>query len=739
MVSRCAAVGVNVVVDGVINHMSGQDGGGTGTGGSSYSGGGQDYPGVPFSSQDFHQPICYINNYGDPNEVRNCYLVGLNDLAGAKDYVRQKIAAYLQDCVDIGVMGFRLDAAKHMWPGDIKATIDMVGDLPGGGRPFFFHEVIDQGGEPIKVQEYFDCGRVTEFRYCIKIAESIKNGNLAALGGIYDQGWGMADYEHAAVFVDNHDNQRSHGGGGNVLTHKDPYNYKLAGAFMLAHDYGFKRVMSSYYFSDKDEGPPASSPGCGSAWACEHRWASIGNMIQFTNAAGSEPVKNWNAGGDFVAFSRGSVGFFAMGNLNKQFTTGLPDGDYCDIISECDQTIKISGGKGTFKAHSGDEPVVAICVGCGGTTTPRPNPSTTTTLQHPTQPQTTSTSAIASTTPGITTTEQVQTTVPGECCETIRLSSSGGVADTYPELLGKYVKIGEDNDRYVYKHQTILTTMHLHYTVDSHFKWEGWMITEEDNTVFGYISNDNDNLCPTGLTSGWEYQMSDGWTEDTTFTVTCEGDQPTHGPTDGPTDGPTAGPTDGPPPDGVATTIVAIQRVTVPGSDVFIVGGVAPDAPIDISLHPMPVQWESYNDWLVGDDHLDWDGAEPGQGTHAQEEGGESYEAMGTPGAWTTDDPTNDYYYALNNWGDHYWFIVMDMDCSQTQGGWFEFNTIYSIGGESGEPAVSQDECTGGVGGTAPFTSTNHIARCGYFNVFSYGTGDCQIDEVPDLPAEKGI
>jgi hypothetical protein len=31
------------------------------------------------------------------------------------------------------------------------------------------HEVIDQGGEPIKVQEYFGVGRVTEFRYGIKV------------------------------------------------------------------------------------------------------------------------------------------------------------------------------------------------------------------------------------------------------------------------------------------------------------------------------------------------------------------------------------------------------------------------------------------------------------------------------------------------------------------------------------------------------------------------------------------
>ena len=40
---------------------------------------------------------------------------------------------------------------------------------------------------------------------------------------------------------------------------------------------------------------------------------------------------------------------------------------------------------------------------------------------------------------------------------------------------------------------------------------------------------------------------------------------------------------------------------------------------------------------------------------------------MGTPGAWTTDDPTDDFYYSLNTLGPHHWFIVMDMDCDQTQ------------------------------------------------------------------------
>ena len=48
--------------------------------------------------------------------VRNCYLVGLTDLYGATDHVRQQVAGYFNKLVDIGVAGFRIDAAKHMWP-----------------------------------------------------------------------------------------------------------------------------------------------------------------------------------------------------------------------------------------------------------------------------------------------------------------------------------------------------------------------------------------------------------------------------------------------------------------------------------------------------------------------------------------------------------------------------------------------------------------------------------------------
>merc|ERR1712004_438290 len=110
---------------------------------------------------------------------------------------------------------------------------------------------------------------------------------------------------------------------------------------------------------------------------------------------------------------------------------------------------------------------------------------------------------------------------------------------------------------------------------------------------------------------------------------------------------------------------------------------------------------------------------------------------IGTPAAWTTNVVGKPAYYSLNVWGPHHWVVLVDMDCSQTQDGWFEFTTVYSLGGEDGEVAISQGTCTGDVGGEAPFTSDKHIARCGFLNVFEFDEDDCQIDEMPEVPPEN--
>src|SRR4051812_28090554 len=79
MVRRCAAVGVDIYVDAVINHMTGQASG-TGSNGTAFTK--YAYPEV-YAAADFHMPPCAIagTDYQDaPDRVRRCELVGLADL-----------------------------------------------------------------------------------------------------------------------------------------------------------------------------------------------------------------------------------------------------------------------------------------------------------------------------------------------------------------------------------------------------------------------------------------------------------------------------------------------------------------------------------------------------------------------------------------------------------------------------------------------------------------------------------
>ena len=97
--------------------------------------------------------------------------------------------------------------------------------------------------------------------------------------------------------------------------------------------------------------------------------------------------------------------------------------------------------------------------------------------------------------------------------------------------------------------------------------------------------------------------------------------------------------------------------------------------------------------------------------------------------------------------------VDFDMDCSQTEQGWFELKSLlnngtfinrqqrfpfqrmksnvdnlYEIGWESD---ISQIECEGESNGKAPFVSKNHVARCGYINKFDFGANSCQINTFP--------
>jgi alpha-amylase len=207
----------------------------------------------------------------------------------------------------------------------------------------------------------------------------------------FGEGWDLQPSIVSIAFIDNHDNQRGHGGGGQTIRaiRNNLGAYTLANIFMLAWPYGYPNVMSSYRFGNgeiwlhdqhgeqditsvagmavRDDflGPPHSGthesvlqPGhysnaatwttrnvwineggkrrdtcfdSGSNWMCEHRWRPIANMVGFRNAVNAnwDRVANWwTNGSGQIAFGRGALGFVLINaQQGTDPTTFGPEGN----------------------------------------------------------------------------------------------------------------------------------------------------------------------------------------------------------------------------------------------------------------------------------------------------------------------------------------------------------------------------------------------------------------------------
>lgn len=355
MVSRCNKVGVGIIVDAVINHMAA--GSGTGTGGTTY--GNRAYSGT-YSQNDFHHTSnnansnCQVTNYNDKYNVQYCDLVGLPDLLTSSSYVQSTIAGYINKMAGYGITGIRIDAAKHQDAAEMSGYISKF--VPG---LYINQEVIGSSGEAVQPYMYYSLGHVTEFAYATQLDPNLLNENKMTYLDTFGEAWGLMPSSSACAFLDNHDTQRN---GQAQITYKNGPMYTFANLFMLAWNYGDVRVMSSYYFTNTDAGPPSvgvnAGANCanGKDWVCEHRIAGVANMIQWRNVAGKNAkVDNFQRGNsNQIAFSRGGSAFIALNRenyntWNANLQTGLPAGTYCNVIhtldsdkaASCPQTVVV--------------------------------------------------------------------------------------------------------------------------------------------------------------------------------------------------------------------------------------------------------------------------------------------------------------------------------------------------------------------------------------------------------------
>ncbi len=375
MVARCAHVGVDIFVDAVLNHMSAQTSG-TGTAGNAY----QKYEFPDYGAEDFHSPPCEIlgtDYQNDASRVQECELLGLSDLNTSLPRVQARLAEYLEDLVNLGVRGFRIDAAKHMAPEDIQGILDGLFERTGladrnSKAPYVFLEVIDHGGEAVSEADYAgmtmgaEIVGTTEFRYGALERAFRSPLNLTPLAEFDDTVKSFMNTERAVVFTDNHDTQR-----GDALSYRDGERHTLANVFMLGFPYGYAQLMSSFSFNRP--GGEANSPphlegesvgphdergqGCvvsGASdefdreeltsmeqgrWICEHRDRRLIAMLRFRRATlGTEVSRMWSGSTTSVAYAREGTGYVLINAgqdaLSERLSTGMPEGMYCNLLQE---------------------------------------------------------------------------------------------------------------------------------------------------------------------------------------------------------------------------------------------------------------------------------------------------------------------------------------------------------------------------------------------------------------------
>jgi alpha-amylase len=337
MISTCHAAGVKVYADVVPHHMTAEENGGVGDDGDTFPDE-YDYPAVPYTSADFSPCETSITDWDDEYQVWNCQLDGLATLNTSLSYVQDEEADYLNSLIALGVDGFRWDSAKEMNPAyiaDIEALLT---------KPVYVYQDVEWGaGQPVTPELYESTGSLMEYRYGWDLYDAFTGGTLASLsdfGPSYNSD-GMVPSSDAVVFVDDQDTERD----GGALYYTNGAQYTLANVFMLAWDYGTPEVLSDYAFSSYNQGPPSAGGNaiaavtCGTGtWECEQRWPAIVGMVGWHNAAGNAAVQNWwSDGDDAIAFSRGSDAWVAINDestaATRTFTTGLPAGTYCDVIS----------------------------------------------------------------------------------------------------------------------------------------------------------------------------------------------------------------------------------------------------------------------------------------------------------------------------------------------------------------------------------------------------------------------
>ena len=223
LIDKAHGCGLKVIADVVFNHMANMP---------EY--GDLNFPGI--SKENFHER-CAIN-YSDGNRDSeiNCWLGDLPDLDQTKHAVQTTHKKHVKMLLNLGIDGFRFDAAKHMSPGMVKMYIDYI-DEESNGSAWNYLEVIEDNDT--RGEDYNGIAAVTDFVLYNSMKDAFSfGGDLRSLKlpkAVNDP--------RSVTFGRNHDNIREINSNA-INPYDDRTDSYLATGYVLAREGGTPLVLN---------------------------------------------------------------------------------------------------------------------------------------------------------------------------------------------------------------------------------------------------------------------------------------------------------------------------------------------------------------------------------------------------------------------------------------------------------------------------------------------------------------
>lgn len=299
---QAAGRGLSVVVDTVLNHMSNEPRYVMAHRGQIHH---AQFP--RFSRNDFQPRLSHSHGKGR----------GLPDLRTDSPWVRQELKAYLHMLFELGVRGFRFDAAKHIDP---EFFAHLLRDLPA---LLSWGELVYASARDFP-NDYFKLMKAYDFPLAHTLKEAFApGGDLARLMHPADAGgalWGP----QAVTFVNHHD----------LIKNRRSFSY-------FRVDDLRDRDLAYVYLLAREEGTPCVYSG-------DLRSAYVKAGLAFHQAATGQPQTWLRASHCCLLWRRGprllaGINKSASDWLGHAFHAALAPGDYRDLLGGPDHWVDEQG------------------------------------------------------------------------------------------------------------------------------------------------------------------------------------------------------------------------------------------------------------------------------------------------------------------------------------------------------------------------------------------------------------